>query len=268
MKIQPIGICRYSLLVTGGFQRGPASLEERAAYLFDDKRLARRFAWFSRVTLPSLAAQEDKDFRFVVLASTLLPARWKGKLARAVADVAGIELEFAAPGPHHTVCNDAIRRRIDPSAKVVAQFRLDDDDAVARDYITRVRTDFDDSLNPLFRRFGAVAGDHARGLILEADGRDAQLWQTHVTTWPCAQTVYFGPDSPRALFDYGHHRLHAVMPTVTMRDANMFLRGRHKGNDSDFPMPTLDTREWDMGALKRRFDISLKRLQTGLAEPG
>lgn len=264
IRLQVLGVCRFSLLVEGGYKRSPEDLAQRAAFLFEERRLALRFAWFRHVTLPSLAAQTEKDFRFTVLSSTALPAHRQEELRAMIAPVPCVEVEFVDPGPHHKVANGAIRRHIDPDADVIAQFRVDDDDAVARDYIERVHSDFADGLGPLFWRQGMISTDYVRGLILDADGHQAQLFQTWMLNLNCGQTTYFRAEEPRALFDYGHHRMHASMPTVTMGDTNMYLRGRHGANDSAFHIPKVDTKPWGFDALPRRFDIVLDDLQTAL----
>lgn len=263
-KIQPIGVCRFSLVTEGGFKRGPSSVEERAAYLFDDTRMAIRMAWFTHALMPSIRAQTDQDFIFVVLASSLMPQKWQDQLAEAVSGCPAIRLDFVDPGKHYEICNGAFDRYTEPDADVIAQFRLDDDDALARDYVQRVRADFDAYMAPLYQRFEMVSSDYTSGFILEADGREAQLYRTFASTWTCAQTLYLPPRSSKSLFVWGHHQLHCFMPTLTLNDKNMFLRGRHGTNDSDFKLPKHNTRPWDLGALQRRFDIELEPLQNAL----
>lgn len=264
MNIQVLGLCRFSLIVNGGFQTGPTDPVERAAFLFEETRLAGRFAWFEELLIPSLQHQDDDRFRFVVLASSALPVRWQNRLREAVADCPQVEVEFAEPGPHNTVTNSAIQRRIDPRADAVAQFRLDDDDGLARSYIRRVHTDFEEVLLPLFQRFSGVSCDYSRGLILEADGTSARLQQSFVHAWTCAQTVYLPPDASRTLFDMAHHRHFRHMPTVSLQDSIMFLRGRHGTNDSGLRLHPKDTRDWDMASLQKLFGMSLDRLQAAL----
>ncbi len=264
MRIQVIGVCRYSLLVSGGFRVAPDDLNARAAYLFDEARMAQRFAWFCHVLLPCLRAQTDTDFRFVVLASKQMPQKWKMLLRQAVRGNPQVELDFVAPGAHHSVANAAIRDRLEGDADVIAQFRVDDDDAVAHDYVARVRSDFHADLLPLYTRFGLVASDYARGLILEADGSNAQLTRCFECTWNCGQTLYTQAAAPSFLFNFGHHRLHRHMPTVTYQDSLMFVRGRHGTNDSSFSVPRWDTERWDMAALQERFGISIDDLQAAL----
>lgn len=269
MRIQAVGICRFSILTQGGFKRGPAGADQaRADFLFEERRLSGRMAWFRHVVLPSIRVQTDRDFTFVVLASALMPDRWRDELMGAVAGIPEVQLDFVQPGAHWQLCNQALLSRTEPGAAVMAQFRLDDDDALARDYVARIRADFRELLAPLYRRHGAVCADYARGLILEADGKVAALHQTNATAWACAQTVYVPADGQTGLFSWGHHRLHSIMPVVSQCDSNMFLRGRHGTNDSAFSLPTQDTRPWDMGALKRRFDIRLETLQQALLAAG
>lgn len=263
-NIQPVGICRFSLLTEGGFKHGPSSQEERAAYLFDEQRMALRMAWFTHALMPSIRAQTDQDFIFVVLASDLMPQKWRDQLAAAVKGCDAIRLDFVAPGKHHEICNNAIHRYTSPEADIVAQFRLDDDDALARDYISRVRSDFHNYLAGLYYKFQKISSDYTSGFILEADGNEAQLYQIHAMTWTCGQTVYLPPHSAKSLFIWPHHQLHKSMPTVTLNDSNMFLRGRHGTNDSEFKLPKFGIRPWDLGALQRRFCIKLDRLQEAL----
>lgn len=72
-RIQMLGLCRFSLLVEGGFQVVHPDLHERRAMLYDPQRLASRFIWFEHLCLASLRAQTDPDLTFVVLVGTDLP---------------------------------------------------------------------------------------------------------------------------------------------------------------------------------------------------
>lgn len=264
-KIQPIGVCRFSLLTTerGGFKDGPVSLEERAAYLFEERRMAVRMAWFTHVLMPSIRAQTDQDFIFVVLASSLMPQKWQDLLTETVKDCAAIRLDFVEPGLHFEVCNSAFHRHTSPDADIIAQFRLDDDDALARDYISRVRGDFHAYMAPLYQRFEKIGSDYTSGFILDADASKAELHHVHISTWTCGQTIYLPPHSAGSLFVRGHHELHKHMPTLTLNDSNMFLRGRNGTNDSGAKLPH-NTRPWNLDALARRFDINLTHLQKAL----
>ena len=112
MNIQAIGVCRYSLLVEGGFKAGPRDLRERAAILYDERRMAERLAWFTHVTLPSLLGQTDRRFRFAVLVSDAMPDRWLERLTEVVAAeeaAQGLRAYSIAPGVVDTAMQAQIR---------------------------------------------------------------------------------------------------------------------------------------------------------------
>lgn len=269
MNIQAIGVCRYSLLVEGGFKAGPRDLRERAAILYDERRMAERLAWFTHVTLPSLLGQTDRRFRFAVLVSDAMPDRWLERLTEVVPEGGPVELQLCPVGKHHQIANAALRDRLDPDAEVVAQFRVDDDDAVALDYVAQVRSDFESFLAGLLQRWGRVSADYTGGVVVQADGRAAPvLRQIHEVTWNCGQTLYTRPKEAGTLFRYGHHRMHVHMPTVTFPDRVMFVRGRHGSNDSAFRIPTADASDARPDLLRRRFGIDLDQLQQALAAIG
>lgn len=265
MKIQPIGVCRFSLVTEGGFKHQLSSPEDVAAHIFGDRRMGIRMAWFRHVLMPSIRAQTDQDFTFVVLASTVMPQKWQDQLLEAVSGCPAIRLDFVEPGKHWKICNAAFHRYTEPDTDIVAQFRLDDDDALERSYISRVRSDFKQFVAPLYQRFGKVSCDYTRGFILDADSSEARLYRTDSLALTCGQTVYLPPHSRDSLFTWGHHRLHCVMPTVTLNDGNMYLRGRHGTNDTSFRLPKQNIVDWDLSALERRFDIRLEQLQKGLS---
>ena len=132
--VQLLGLTRFSVLTTWGFQVGFETPEEGRAFLYDPKRMDQRFAWFENVTLPSLAAQKDDAFRIIVMMSEDLPEPWRSRMEAHIAAVPQLVADYVPYGKHRSICADAIRRHTDPKAEAIAQFRLDDDDAVAIDF--------------------------------------------------------------------------------------------------------------------------------------
>lgn len=226
-----LGLCRFSLLVEGGFQIIHETLQARREMLYDPRRLEYRLAWLQHVCLAGLSAQTDPDFTLVVLTGEDFPAPWMARLRAVVADLPQAVLVTRAPGRHRDVCMGALALHIDPRADVVGQFRLDDDDTVSRDYIARSRADFS-GFRGLFDQHGRVASNYASGLVVSDTGPQLTFESRAVTNWSCATTLYFAPDSTTGVMDYGHHRLAEFMPTVTQTDSLMYLRGWHDGNDS------------------------------------
>lgn len=269
-RIQMLGLCRFSVLVEGGFQVVHADLRARRAMLYDPARLTQRFVWFEHLCLASVRAQTDPDFTLVVLVGTNFPEPWMSRLRDLVAAVPQVVIATQAPGRHREICHAAMAPFIDREADVVGQFRLDDDDAVAVDYIARSRADFA-LVEGLYRRHGIIASNYARGLQVTDTG-DALIYEKRAATdWSCGLTLYFPSDSETGVMDYGHHRLAEFMPTVSQNDSLMYLRGRHQSNDTR-PKGVGKFETWDAvranPVLSSRFGIDGDAFATALRAPG
>jgi Putative rhamnosyl transferase len=110
------------------------------ARLYDETRMARRFFLFENLTLPSLIAQTDRDFRTVIMSSEVMPDPYKQRLTALAARLPGAMVEFS---PHQR--GDLAFRKfmIEAAGRrghaTSVHFRLDDDDALAINYIARLR---------------------------------------------------------------------------------------------------------------------------------
>lgn len=80
MRVQMLGLCRFSYLGLRGYQVEHDSIAARRAYLYDPDRLARRWLWFQTVALPGWLAQTDPDFTLVIMTGPDLPEPWLGQL--------------------------------------------------------------------------------------------------------------------------------------------------------------------------------------------
>ena len=96
------GFCRFSYLGKSDWsalrlrQPDEAEFQDRARLLFDDARLAARFAAFERICLPSILAQDDPRFVMVVITSPELPPRWMARLRDLCAQSETLHLEVVA----------------------------------------------------------------------------------------------------------------------------------------------------------------------------
>lgn len=110
------------------------------ARLYDETRMARRFFLFENLTLPSLLAQTDRNFRTVIMSSSVMPDRFKDRLSTLAARLPGAMVEFS-----EYQRGDKAFRRIMAKAggaggrEASVHFRLDDDDALSIRYIERLR---------------------------------------------------------------------------------------------------------------------------------
>lgn len=263
MRVQVIGLCRFSYLGGRGFQVEHDSFEERRAFLYDPDRLARRWHWFETVTLPALMAQTDPDFTLVMMTGPDLPEPWLGKLRDLEAEIPQFRLSLVRPMHFHLqACKHALMPFIEAEADVIAHFRQDDDDAVAVDYVAHARKDFR-KIRPIYRMNQRASIDYMRGVVLQAgeDGVTADPRLIHNAS--VALTVYLPPDDPRSAVHFPHWRLGNHMPGANFPDKAMFCRSITGDNDSGAIGPNFswDNPPEDMASLlQKRFRIDATRL--------
>ena len=127
---QIVGVCRFSYLGAGGFEA--SKLDEAALMdlLYDQARMARRFAFFQKLCLPSLAAQTDQNFRLVVLIGISMPMRFRKRLKGLADQYPFLRICAIEPNGPLNATKRAFRRGTEDGADYITGFRIDDDDAV------------------------------------------------------------------------------------------------------------------------------------------
>lgn len=271
MRVQMLGLCRFSYLGGRGFQVEHTSIDERRAFLYDPERLARRWHWFEQITLPGLAAQTDPDFTVVLMTGPDLPEPWMGKLREASAQVPQLKLQIVQPMQYHLqACKHALMPHKDPAAEVIGHFRMDDDDAVAVDYVERARADFA-LVEPVWRQKRAASIDYMRGLVLKASAKGVAVEPRMIYNAVAALTVYLGPEDERSATQLPHWRLAHYMPGLILPEQIMYCRFLNHDNDSGAIGPGYDFDEApaDAGSpLWQRFRIRLADIDRQAREHG
>jgi hypothetical protein len=229
--LQTIGLCRFSVPSLGGFQTIHDTIEARRAMLYAPMRLDQRLAWFEHVALPGIRDQTDKDFTLVLLIGNDLPDPWRRHLLGLVRDIPEVRVESAPPLHHRKICADAMRPHVRPDARVLAQFRLDDDDAVAVNFVARLKRDLGDVIGLLDRK-QSFALDYGRGLLLRWTGDSFEVEPRLTRQWTPALVYVNRPEADRYILDTQHHRMWHHMPVVSQTDELMWVRGDHATNDS------------------------------------
>ena len=143
-----IGICRFSLVGRGDWKafRGTTDEEadaisrENAKSLFTAERMEARLKTFELLTLASIRAQTDQDFKFLVLSSELMPEEYKVRLQALCDTVPQVILRFF---PIATIrdAQRAVCKEFGIDYASTLQFRLDDDDCVCDDFIAQMRAE-------------------------------------------------------------------------------------------------------------------------------
>lgn len=147
MAIAPsaiVGTIRFSLVLEDSNFFPPLSgqdYQERKARIFNRERLLRRFQLFEDVCLPSLTNQSDQNFNMMLATSKELLDWAIDRLMDLVRDIPNIYVRAYRPMANiQRIFKRSVFEMLDPETHIYASFRLDDDDAVANDYIARLRT--------------------------------------------------------------------------------------------------------------------------------
>lgn len=232
MRVQMLGLCRWSYLGLRGYQVDHDDLASRRAYLYDPDRLARRWLWFTTVALPGWLAQTDPDFTLVVMTGPDLPQPWLGQLRELCDRVSQLRLSLVPPMNYHLqACQAAVVPHIDHSADVIGHFRHDDDDAVAVDYIAATRTDFA-RVRALWQAGRMLSLDYGRGLMIAATKGQLKITPRICHNMGVALTIFLSPDDPRTAVHFNHTKLAQWMPGVQISQPLMFIRTIHCDSDS------------------------------------
>lgn len=232
MKVQMLGLCRFSYVGLRGFQVTHDDVQTRREFLYDPERLERRWQWFSLVAVPGWLAQTDPDFTLVIMTGPDLPEPYLSRLGDLCDRTPQLRLSLIAPmDKHRLACRAAIVPYLDPTADVIGHFRHDDDDAVALDYIQRSRSDFAVVKN-LWLPQRRLSLDYGRGLMVTAEaGRlSVQPWLCH--NMGVALTIFLAPDAEETALSYNHASLAQWMPGVSINEPVMFIRSIHQDSDS------------------------------------
>ena len=259
--MQVIGLCRFSYPALGGFQVDFATLEEKLAYLYAPARMEERFRTFETLTLPPLRAQTDPDFDFIVVVGDSLPAPYRARLEALLDDVPQAHLFSFPPKPHRDIMKRIINkvRRFDGSPCL--QFRMDDDDAVAVDFVARLR-DVARKIEPLAQDRNLIAIDFNRGFVVEPGPDGLHVAETSLPFQTAALALHVAHDSRQTIMNFAHNKLPQAMATISFTDEDMMLRSYNGFNDSrqgpNVSKPELTLLDAEGEAyLKARFNIDV-----------
>ncbi|MHA7850622.1 putative rhamnosyl transferase [Roseovarius sp.] len=257
-----LGICRFSYPALGGFKRMHDTIEDREAYLYAPDRMELRFRHFETLTLPSIAAQRDPDFTFLVLIGESLPKPYLDRLHDLTAPVPQIRIVARPPMKHRLAMQLVLQEELAGVETESIQFRLDDDDAVGIHFIRALRRTARRSTR-MREGWRNMAIEYRSGYSarLSADGISARPVQAPF--WACGLAVLFRSGDPKTVMNYAHHKLHEVMPTLIEPSTPMFIRALHDDNDSgatDTRMKPLTAAE--SADLKARFNVDEAQVKT------
>ncbi len=268
IDVQILGLCRWSYpSAPGAFQKdAKGGIDAIREALYDPVRLQLRLFYLEHVVLPSLRVQTDPDFTIVMLMGETLPDPARSKVLELISDIPQIKPVFAPEGrPHRDICRDVMVAERDMGVRAVAEFRLDDDDAVAVDFVERTR-DFFYKVKGIYRNGGKLALDFNRGFILRTDLSGVKLTPVTTRYWTPGLVLYLRPQSDESLLHFNHAQMWKRIPMLSFPRVPMFLRGAHGENDSSVSYKPHNSEEAWVNEdklseiMQDRFNIPLDRL--------
>lgn len=229
-----LGICRFSFLgscdwaeTTGRATPAPDLLARRQALLYAPERLERRFTAFETLCLPSVKAQTDGDFGFVLLTSPELPALWRARLQDLCADVPQIRIHYAQQRSTVEALRPLLRQAAAQAGRPVIQFRVDDDDAFSRHHVARIRRNAQRFLD-----LPAFALSWPQGLVYGSyDGAPVSFWRAHQPFLGAGVAVRMRMPG-QSIYAYNHFQLPKHFPALTDVSGYGYVQTRWDEGDS------------------------------------
>ncbi|MEL7133282.1 MAG: putative rhamnosyl transferase [Pseudomonadota bacterium] len=268
--MQIIGLCRFSYPAIGGFQVGHETAQERMSYLWAHDRLEERFRLFETMALPCLRAQTDQDFDLLILIGDTFPKAHRDRLHDLTADIRQVQIITEPPAPSRDMSKKLLNAaRRDPS-KPCIQFRHDDDDACAVDFIAKLRAAAQD-VEPLTRKHKTVAFDWNQGYVAEVGEAGIAATRIHRPFYVSALGMYIKGNAKTTIHNFMHERIPQFMPCITYADADMFVRTHNGYNDSrqkqvkDWPVEPLTPEQITL--FRDRFAVDIDTVRRVFSAP-
>ena len=264
MTLQVLGLCRFSYPAIGGFQVDHETIEERIAYLYDDTRIEERFQLFEAVALPSLRAQTDPDFELIIVVGDQMPERHLARLTALIADMPQARIHAEPPRPQREVMKQILNAARRDFSQPCLQFRFDDDDAVAVDFVERLRKAAADC-EGLTKQHKSVAFDWNKGYIAEYGPKGVAATEIFRPFDVAALGMWVKGDCHLTIMNFAHNKINRFMPAISFDEPRMFVRGLNASNDSRQkavkPVPVKPLTYDEAEKFRKRFAIDVDRVE-------
>lgn len=231
-KIQIKGLLRFSYLSENGFAKSTQGMEKTREMLYAPARLDRRFALFERLALHSLKLQEDQDFTVGILIGEDFPAQARSRLESLLDGFNAAHL-IALPPMIHIQAVKAAYDTLpgDPDATHIATFRQDDDDAMHRETIGRVRKIATNMLQ-MRQTDDPFAIAFNRGLYLGRESEDVVSEWYERTPLGIGLALVAKKGDTSTVFRRNHRQFTQFYDCYSEVQQPMWIRSVHQDNDS------------------------------------
>lgn len=204
--------------------------------LFDDRRLAMRLQLLRNVALASLAAQDNQEFHLYILTSAELPEDARAALQSACETMlrpGQFTIDARPPAPARKHLRIFLQRRYGRSP--IMQVVLDDDDGLARDYISRLRHDMRTYLpeaTQTDREPKFISYTHGYGLAIGEDPAAAMDLYAHRYPYINLGLAMLTEPGKKNIFAIDHLKAPRKFGCHMVKRLPMWVRSVHFTNDS------------------------------------
>lgn len=259
-----IGLCRFSYPALGGFKRMHDTVKDREAYLYQPERMNLRFNHFESLTLPSITAQKDPRFTFLIVIGPRMPKPYLDRLHDITAAVEQVKIVEMEPIKHRYAMQAAIKEELGEDTEESLQFRLDDDDAVGLNFVRLIRRMARQAGN-LRKPWKNMVFEFSKGYEASLSSDGIHLREVQIPYLACGLAALFKPGAKKTIMNFGHHKLHETMPTLIDPEPPMYIRAVHDDNDSkasdrkDRPAPATPEQ---LALLRERFNVDAAHVKS------
>ena len=223
---------RFSFVGVSGWRSQRGNQEE---FLLSPERLERRFELFEKITVPSLRAQTDKGFDWVILASKMMPESFQNRLKEIVDTVPNSGFSVVALRPKKSVSvvfRRIIQNRYEPE-EIVNSVVLDDDDAVSDDFVDLCKSTSQTAWSEKAPEDRFVISTFAYGYSLVLNDTGYNLVSRDVPFTNLGLTMTAPATERKNLFAMSHKRIGERHPNyISPERRPVYLRTVHDTNDS------------------------------------
>ncbi len=262
-QVQVAGLIRFSYPCDGGFQQKYASRQAKLQSLYSAKRMQARFELFETICLHSLQRQSVKNFTFGILVGEDMPRQYRQKLDDMLAGIPQARVIALPYMQYRDGVRQAFEQLFDQDKEFRISFRLDDDDAVATDYIEQTIR-LVPQLMMLSEGMQPVALSFNRSLTLAGAQGARYLFAGVDAPCPSVGLSVFAPQKwRRNVLLHAHEKIHYFMRTMIEPRPMMILRSWHDSNDSRcryFGVKRALENSEIAAVLRDRFDMDMARL--------
>lgn len=224
MKIY--GFCRFSFFGQSDTGKHVQSIEDAHRLLWNPERMAVRFHLLENLMLPSIRHQDDQDFNFVILTSHDMPERYQARLDAAVSDMPNVRILRAETRNIGYALKPIVREASNDRQDASVHFRVDDDDALAVSYISRLRAAAK-NLRP------TTMISFSNGVLGFTDGDIARHRVSDKAAIAIGLAIIKHPDSVRNVFHIQHRNYMRTNPHYIDPTFSAYHYTRHSTNNTN-----------------------------------